>query len=168
MILKSVSHCFVCVNNLAHIMFPRLQTKLFPGGRITQGRQNLEGAYSQNVRRFEFLPRHKLASVSRFNVFDPKHCDAPAAALSTHCSSTLTVALQDLSFGLGSRLSRCDVTRWQHSCHLDMLMTSFCGHTVSQINALLSCAVNKKTKQKTRECLRKEESRTVSVYMSYL
>lgn len=115
------------------------------------GRQNFEGAYSQKI----WIPFSTHTSwVSRSNVFDLKRCDAPAAALSTQWSSTLSAALQDLSFGLGSRLSRCDVTRWQRSCHLDMLMTSFCGHTVSQINAPLSCAVNKKTK--TRECLRKE------------
>ncbi len=43
---------------------------------------------------------------------------------------------------LGSWLWWCDVTRWRHSCHLDMVMTSFCGHAVAQINAPLSCCVN--------------------------
>lgn len=36
----------------------------------------------------------------------------------------------------------CDLTKWRHSCHMDMAMTSLCGHAVAQIIAPLSCREN--------------------------
>lgn len=145
-ILRSVSHCCVCVNSLTHIMCPRCKPNY---SREAEWHRQAKCWRSFIVKTSKiWTPFWTQASVPRFDVFDPKHCDAPAAATSSLWSSTLSAALLDLSFGLGSRLSRCDVTRWQRSCHLDMLMTSFCGHTVSQINAPLSCAVTKTTKTK--------------------
>lgn len=54
---------------------------------------------------------------------------------------------------LGSWLWWRDVTRWRHSCHLDMVMTSFCGHAVAQINAPLSCCVNKNKRMSRESCV---------------
>lgn len=176
-ISKSFSHCFGCVNKLAHIMFPRCTVGV---KQAIPWRQNGTGASmcdcSFSTTEFEFvdwtfltmfliLPTSTIivgnikelffvmmANIGRWReYFWSKTLWYSSSCPVYWLHFYVVCGPAGLPILLGSWLWWCDVTRWRHSCHLDMVMTSFCGSAVAQINAPLSCCVNRKTQRMSEE-----------------
>lgn len=101
---------------------------------------------------FAFLSTLKFNLIPEILYLNPKYCLPPLSTPCTVQTVSCTLVRCGTSVFPWLLLWWCDVTRWCHKCHLDMVMTSFCGCTVAQINAPLSCCVNRKT----RDWLKKE------------